>query len=71
MLTTGSQTPTVAIHSNGNLENFLNSVELLRLAATSRLEKSHKEIRGQFFTLSSVATLMAGMSKGLVIFYQD
>lgn len=61
MLTTGSQTQTLASQSNGNLENFLNSVELLRLAATSRLEKSHREMRGQFFTPSSVATLMAGM----------
>ena len=46
---------------NGDIRYLLNQVELLRLAATSRLEKSQKGKMGQFLTPSSVATLMAGM----------
>lgn len=46
---------------NGDIRYLLNQVELLRLAATSKLEKSQKGKMGQFLTPFSVATLMAGM----------
>lgn len=47
--------------SNSNTSKLLDRIDLLRKAATQKLQQSQRGKKGQFLTPSSVASLMAGM----------